>query len=311
MTDRHEKKMLWRRRKRASHTAAKVARGLVYVARDPKYKDLLPHGAADSVERLCLEAGVLKPWMCRLFESKWYRRFVDFTVQRFGPGELWRLTLRKRFVDEEVRDAISEGALQLLIVGTGFDTLGLRVARAFPDVTVVEVDTKSTVQQRADALKRMGMDCDNHQMVGADLALSSLDELLGSLACWQPEAKSVAVAEGVLMYLDEPEVVSFLREIKGSCGLGSRLIFSHLRADEKGRPYMGRLSGAVRTSLMLVGEPVRWGVRDGELEPFMKRSGFRLAGPPDRVDLGRRYLAPLGIEEAVGRIERFAIAEWS
>jgi len=310
MTGRNEKKLLPRRRKRASHTAVKIARGLVYVARDPKYKDFLPPEAAGSVEGLCLEAGVLKPWMCRLFETRWYQRFVDLTQRWIGPGELWRLTLRKRFVNDEVQAAISEGARQLLIIGTGFDTLGLRMAQAYPDVTVVEVDTKPTVQQRADALERMGVDYDNHQMVGADLAVSSLDELLGSFACWQADAKSVAVAEGVLMYLDESEVVSFLGEIKSSCGIGSRLIFSYVRADEKGRPHMGKLSGVVRASLVLVGEPVRWGVPDGELEPFMERSGFALAGPPDRVDLGRRYLNPLGIDEVVGRIEQFAIAEW-
>lgn len=310
MTGRNETKMPPRRRKRASHTAVKIARGLAYLARDPKYKDLLPPEAADSVERLCLAAGVLKPWMCRLFETRWYQRFVDLTQRWIGPGELWRLTLRKRFVDDEVRAAICEGARQLLVVGTGFDTLGLRIAQAFPNVTVVEVDTKPTVRQRRDALERMGVYYENHQMVGADLAVTSFDELLGSLACWQADAKSVAVAEGVLMYLEESEVVSFLREIKGSCGIGSRMVFSYVRADEKGRPHMGKLSAVVRASLVLVGEPVRWGVPDGELEPFLKRSGFALAGPPDRVDLGRRYLKRLGIAEVVGRIEQFAIAEW-
>lgn len=312
MTGSHdETKPSLSRRKRPSHTAAKIARGLVYVARDPKYADLLPKGAADSVERLCLEAGVLKPWMLRLFESGWYQRSIDYTVRWLGRGELWRLTLRKRFVDDEVKAALSEGARQLLVVGTGFDTLGLRMAQTFPDVTVVEVDTKPTVQQRADALHRLGMDHDNHHMVGADLAASSLSELLGSLACWQSDAKSVAVAEGVLMYLDESEVSSFLKEIKSTCGPGSRLIFSYVRADKKGRPHMGRLSGVVRASLMLVGEPLRWGVRDGELEPFLEKSGFRLAGAPDRTDLGRRYLTSRGIDETVGKIEQFVIAEWS
>jgi methyltransferase (TIGR00027 family) len=299
-----------RRRKKPSHTAAKVARGLVYVARNPRYKDLLPEGVADSVEQLALEAGVLKPWMCRLFESSWYQPFVERTMEWLGQGELWRLTLRKRFVDDEVRAAIDNGARQLLIIGAGFDTLGLRIAGSLPDITVVEVDTKSTVEPRRMALESLGADHENHHMVGADLAASSLSDVLRSTPNWQRELKSVAVAEGVLMYLDASEVQSLLEQIKSNCGLGSRLVFSYIGADLKGRPYMGKLSGMIRASLVLVGEPLRWGVRDGELEPYLSRSGFRLAEPVERFDLGVRYLAPRGIEQQVGKMEQVAVAEW-
>ncbi len=294
-----------------SHTAAKIARGIVYLARDPKYKDLLPEGAADSVERLCLEAGVVKPWMCRLFESRWYQRLIDRTVRWIGPGELWRLTLRKRFVDDEVRTAINEGARQLLIVGAGFDTLGIRIAQDLGDVTVVEVDTGPTVQQRSGALRRLGVDHANHHMVGADLSGNSIRELLVRLSCWRPDVNSVAVAEGVLMYLTESDVRSFLEEIKSSCGPGGRLIMSYLAADKRGRPYMGKLGVLVRASLDFAGEPLRWALREGELQHFLEESGFRLAGQVDRVDLALRYLTPLGIDEQVGRVERFAVAEWS
>jgi methyltransferase (TIGR00027 family) len=299
-----------RRRKKPSHTAAKVARGLVYVARNPKYKDLLPKGAAVSVEQLSLEAGVLKPWMCRLFESSWYQRFVERTMEWLGQGELWRLTLRKRFVDDEVKAAIDEGARQLLIIGTGFDTLGLRIAESLPHITVVEVDTKPTVEQRRMVLESLGADHENHHMVGADLAASGLSDVLSSTPTWQPDLKSVAVAEGVLMYLDASEVQSLLEQIKSNCGSGNRLVFSYIGADHKGRPYMGKLSGMIRASLALVGEPLQWGVRDGELEPFLDRSGFRLAEPAERFDLGGRYLTARGIEQHVGKMEQFAVAEW-
>ncbi|UCD25460.1 MAG: class I SAM-dependent methyltransferase, partial [Gemmatimonadota bacterium] len=151
-----------RKRKKSSMTAAKVARGMVFLANDPVHRKLMPDGAADSVERLCLAAGVIKPWMCRLFASNWYRRLVTGLTERFWPGELMRLTLRKRFVDDEVRSAIRAGACQVLIVGAGFDTLGLRAAAAFPSVRVVEVDVPATVERRRKAIEKTGGSPENH-----------------------------------------------------------------------------------------------------------------------------------------------------
>ncbi|NIM52616.1 MAG: SAM-dependent methyltransferase [Gemmatimonadales bacterium] len=297
------------RRRRASHTAAKVARGVVFLARDPVHAALLPEGAADTVERLSLAAGALKPWMCRLFETRWYRWLVDRALGRLWPGELMRLTLRKRFVDDEVRAAISDGARQVLIVGAGFDALGLRMAEVFPEVTVVEVDTPATAARRRSAIERMGALRANLHVVGADLGATSLGEVLRAVPAWQTDARTVAVAEGVVMYLDRSAVGAFLGEIRDNAASGSRLVFSYLRADQQGRPYMGRWSALSRLALRLVGEPLRWGAREGELDRILAAAGFRLLGPPERFDLRQRYLAPAGIDQPVGQVERFVVAE--
>ena len=297
------------RRKRSSMTAAKVARGMVFLANDPVHRKLMPEGAADSVKRLCLAAGVLKPWMCRLFANRWYQRLTAGLLERFWPGELMRLTLRKRFVDDEVRVAIGEGASQILIVGAGFDTLGLRVAEAFPLVRVVEVDLPATAQRRRKAIEKLGGSPDNHHVVGIDLSKRSLSEVLHRATGWQDDAPSMTVAEGVVMYLEEDAVSAFLRQIRDNTGVGSKLVFSYLLADDKGRPHMGRWSGLTRASLKLVGEPLRWAAYQSELPEFLDAAGFGLLTPPDGLDLRQRYLTPLGIQQPVGQTERFAVAE--
>lgn len=297
------------RRSRASHTATKIARGIAYVARDPLHASLLPEGAASSIERLSLEARVLKPWMCSLFERQWYRRLMERTVDWVGPGELMRLTLRKRFVDDEVQAAIQAGAGQLLIVGAGFDTLGLRVAESFPDVAVVELDAPATAKLRRKAIAGMNFLHSNHHLEGVDLGSTKLSEVLAAMAAWDTTRQAVVVAEGVLMYLSESEVAAFLRTIRAHSGTASRLVFSYVTTDEKGRPYFGKLSGLIRASARLVGEPLRWGVGSGGLAALLEGNGFRLLGPPERHDLRLRYLAPRGIEEPVGEMERFAVAE--
>jgi methyltransferase (TIGR00027 family) len=297
------------RRSKSSLTAAKIARGVVFLARDPVHASLLPEGAAESIERLCLEAGILKPWMCRLFEHPTYRRLVERMVDWFGPGELMRLTLRKRFVDDEVRRAIDAGAQQVIIVGAGFDTLGRRVAESFPDVTVVELDAPATARRRQTAGARLDSALPNHHLEAVDLASTTLGRVLHGIDGWNGRRQTAVVAEGVLMYLSASEVSAFLGEIRGNCGEASRLVFSYVTTDQRGRPYFGKLSWLIRASARLAGEPLRWGVAARELGPFFERNGFQLIGPPERFDLRRRYLSPKGIDEPVGQMERFAVVE--
>ncbi len=286
-------------RGRTSHTAAKVARGVVFASREPVYARLMPEGAAASIEEFALASGVLKPWMCRLFEQEWYRRSIVGMMGSLWPGELMRLVLRKRFMDDEVRAAIKKGATQLLIVGAGFDTLGLRIARAAPDVRVVEMDTPATAAKRLASIQRLELVRPNHAVMPADLDRVSLGKVLEAVTEWDVETRTVVVAEGVLMYLTNDDVIGFLSAVREQSGQGSCLVFSYLMTDREGRPNMGRWSGLSRVSLRLVGEPLRWGLRDGELESFLDSAGFHLLGPPQRYDFHDRYLAAEGVDEPV------------
>jgi O-methyltransferase involved in polyketide biosynthesis len=109
---------------------------------------------------------------------------MERTVDWVGPGELMRLTLRKRFVDDEVRSAIEKGAEQLLVVGAGFDTLGLRIAESFPGVTVVELDAPATARLRNKAIAGIESLHSNYHLEGVDLASTKLSEVLAAMAAW-------------------------------------------------------------------------------------------------------------------------------
>jgi methyltransferase (TIGR00027 family) len=253
----------------------------------------------------------MQPWMCGLFDNQWYQRFFTGVVDRLWPGELMRLVLRKRFFDDEVRAAIADGASQVLVVGAGFDTLGLRMAETFQNIRVVEVDAPSTAEKRRAAIGRLGVALSNHTVVAADLSIARMDVVFRDVCGWDGGARTVVVAEGVLMYLAEDDVRSFLAQVRHNCGSESTVVFSYLTADSQGRPDMGRWSGWSRLSLKLMGEPLQWSVREGELEPFIAGAGFRLLGPPERCDLRERYLKPAGIAAPVGMLERFAVAQRS
>ena len=117
---------------RPSYTAIKISKGILILAQDPSAKDLLPKGAAQWTERLLIAAGIVKRWELSMMRQVWFRNFAAFIERHTMPGQSVYLALRKRFFDDEVRDAIGSGATQVLAIGAGFDTLCARLAGEHP-----------------------------------------------------------------------------------------------------------------------------------------------------------------------------------
>lgn len=294
-----------------SRTAVKVARVVAWLDRQPRLAPLLPKGAAASTERLLFQAGLLKPWMLRLFSAPWYGRLLTSIEKHTVPGQSLIVGLRKRFMDDETRAALAGGSRQVLVVGAGLDTLCWRLAPEYPDVTFVEVDHPATQAVKRRALEGMGPPPPNLHLLGVDLSRTPLEEALSGLPAWRKEAPSVVIAEAVLMYLEEAHVSAFLEAVRRCTGPGSRLLFTYLLDDSDGKPTTSRgMRWMIEQSLRLAGEPLSWSVHEGALRPFLERHGFQLDDSPERVDLHRRYLVPAGLSELSLRgIEYPAVAE--
>lgn len=279
------------RETKPSQTAVKLARVLVYLAHDPEFAPLLPAGAGEATERLLLVIGELAPWMVRLYEKPGYHRMIDRVADSFARGQTLRMGLRKRFLDDEVRSALADGARQVLVVGAGYDTLCLRLAAEFPEVRFVEIDHPATHASKRAGVAKSGAESPNLVLLGVDLAKRSLAAALTDLPGWDRQAPSIVVAEGVLMYLPVAAVEQFFVDVHASTGPGSRVAFTWMRCDERGRPYIGRLGWMTRAALVLMGEALHWCVADqAAMQEFLARQHWTFAPDPQRFDLGRRYL---------------------
>ena len=298
------------REKRPSRTAPKVGAAVLYLAREPRYAALLPPGLIAETERLLLAAGALKPWHLRLAGKRWYRRLIDGLVRRMAPGHLLYLALRKRFVQDEVEAALAEGARQVLMVGAGMDTLSLRLAPEHPEVTFLEVDHPASQVMKREAVERICAQRPNLHFVGADLERSELTGALAAHPTWRGDARTIAVAEGVLPYLSPSAVDRLFDAVARSSGPGSRFLFTYTLVDETGRVQLGKVTRTQGALLRARGEALRWGLPEGGLGEFVASRGFHPAGPPDRTDLRARYLEPAGFgAEPLGGIEFVALAE--
>ena len=142
---------------------------------------------------------------------------------------------------------------------------------------------------------------DNLVLVPIDLAHHPLSAALEQTP-WKT-ARSVVVAEGLLMYLPTEAVRGLFTALHDQTGPGSRVVFTWL-PEEGGRM---KLDPVTRTGIAAVGEPVRFSMAPEALGPFLEELGWRLL---PQVDLRQRYLAggPLA-DEPITEMEAFSVAE--
>ena len=294
------------RRNKPSYTAREIARYFLYMVQDPVVASLAPRGSVDVALQLLLATGTWKPWMQSLISTRWYRGFVDRILEPMMPGHLLHVVMRKRFFDDEVRTAITEGVRQVLVIGGGYDTLCLRQAAEYPDVAFFEIDHPATHHVKSRAVAEINASSPNLALIGVDLGASSLAEVLLDSKDWNPTQPTAVVAEGVLMYLDDKEVASFFEAIRDSTPPGSRILFSYLHEGAL-KAATGRLGFLVDLSLRLSGEPLKWEVKPGEIGAFLEALEYRYEDDPPRYDLRKRYLEPIGESgRPLGHLENLA-----
>ncbi|MFI4914965.1 MAG: class I SAM-dependent methyltransferase, partial [Phycisphaerales bacterium JB060] len=159
------------------------------------------------------------PWCARMLSTHRADRLLLRSVRHPIGRSFWnaveRLTLpgmiahwlrRKREIDRLASNAAAEGFTQLLVLGAGLDTLSWRLAEAGVFEHVVSADHPATLA----AVERAVAPTSLVTLVPIDLADGLTDSVAAAL---DPNAPTLVVAEGVLMYLTEQQVERTLSDI--------------------------------------------------------------------------------------------------
>jgi methyltransferase (TIGR00027 family) len=232
------------------------------------------------------------------------REFYRRLGEKLDPGGPLFLLLRKLYVEEQARAALAAGARQLVVLGAGYDTLGLRLSRE--GVRAFELDHPSTQAVKRRVLEEHGAIPSGFALRPADLARASVEEVLRDSG-FSPEEPAVFVAEGVIMYLTMAEVDAVLASVRRLTAPGSRLVFSLVASSG----LRDRESGMGRTARLvaLLGEPLRSSLDPDGLAAFTQERGFRLREAVDHRALRERFLAPLHLDRPLRESEWIAVAE--
>jgi methyltransferase (TIGR00027 family) len=255
-----------------SRTAYKVALNIVTLGAKPEMFKILPSGIVQATEKLLVASGAAGARTVRWASSQ---RMVS-VYEAFDwmlPGQFEAFAHRKAFCERQVRDGISTGATQILVLGAGYDTMGWRLASEFSGVNFFEIDHPATARLKARGIDAMGQP-KNLSLIAEDLGKRELVDVLKANNSWDQGVRTVIVAEGLVMYLPPQAVRDLFCQCAVVVGVGSRIAFSYIPAGADGRPDVGRWTGLMLWLQKVAGEPWLWSIRPEQLGQFMEELGW-------------------------------------
>jgi methyltransferase (TIGR00027 family) len=233
------------------------------------------------------------------------RRAVIRASDRSGPGLWTSLACRKRYIDDNLRDALG-GIDAVVVLGAGLDTRAYRLA-GHSDKPVFEVDQQINVDRKRALLARV------FGTVPASVHLAAVDferdDLMATLAShgYDAGARTFFVWEGVTQYLTEAAVRATFEQLSRAAS-GSRIDFTYVRSDFiDGVNTYG--AGGLYRRTRIKSQLWKFGLPPAGVEDFLAGYGWRLleqAGPDEFVD---RYVRPTGRDLTASQIEWSAYAE--
>jgi methyltransferase (TIGR00027 family) len=189
------------------------------------------------------------------------------------PGQFEAFAHRKAFCEAQVKDGIGEGATQILVLGAGYDTMAWRLAPEFPGVNFLEIDHPATAHLKARGIEAMGQR-DNLYLISEDLGERRLVDVLKNNKFWNQNAKTIIVAEGLVMYLSPEAVRDLFYQCALITGVGSRIAFTYIPTAADGRPDAGPWTSLMLCLMKLMGEPWTWSIRPEQLDRFLEELGW-------------------------------------
>ena len=273
------------RQDKPSRTAYKVALNVVTLWAKPGMDRFFPPGTVQATEKLLVASGAAEARTVRWSRSQ---RMVS-VYEAFDwmlPGQFEAFAHRKAFCERQVRDGIGAGATQILVLGAGYDTMGWRLAPEFSGVNFFEIDHPATARLKDRGIDAMGRR-KNLCLIAEDLGKRELVDVLKTNNSWDQSARTVIVAEGLVMYLPPEAVLDLFCQCAVVSGVGSRIAFSYIPTGADGRPDAGRWTGLMLWLQKVVGEPWTWSIRPEELGLFLEETGWTIA--LDQVETARKH----------------------
>lgn len=273
------------RKDKPSRTAYKVALNIITLGAKPGMDKVLPPGAVEAAAKLLVASGLVNATVVRCCRSQKMVSVYE-AFDWMMPGQFEAFAHRKAFCERQVREGICKGSTQVLSLGAGYDTMGWRLAPEFIDVEFFEIDHPATAHLKAKGVEAMGTR-DNLHLIPMDLSEQRLADVLSAHKSWDRAARSVVLAEGLLMYLPDAAV----RDLLGQCAVmtaaGSRIAFTYVGTNVDGRPDAGPWTRFVLWTLKITGEPWLWSIQPDQLSRFLGEVGWRNA--PDLLETSNKH----------------------
>jgi methyltransferase (TIGR00027 family) len=186
--------------------------------------------------------------------------------------------LRTVAIDASVRDAIVNGATQLVILGAGYDGRAWRMPE-LRGVRIFEVDHPATQGDKRRHLTELPPAFGEISLVSIDFERESLNAVLNR-AGHDPQSPTCWIWEGVVMYLTHEAMRATLASIAARSASGSTAIINYHSAN---RRFFARLM------FRLIGEPMISAWSPDDMAAELGAVGFAVREDTGMIDWNVKY----------------------
>lgn len=190
------------------------------------------------------------------------------------PGHKNALVARVRFFDDTVRDCISKGFTQIVILGAGYDTRAYRI-EGISKIHVFELDLPDIQNRKKSIIEEIFGTLPNHvTYLPVDLSVISLEAALKG-SDFDPHQKTLYILEGLVLYIPPEHVMALFSSIVSQSAQGSAVLFDSLDEGIIDGSDRSSYAANLRGQMSRLGEPFIFGIRKGEEEKYMRSIGFK------------------------------------
>lgn len=249
----------------------------------------------------------LKPASSRIVDDPWAHLFLSRasrtalrawsgsitgrTLRRLGvTGTNW-VPLRHRYIDDHLVQLLDAGAVQVVLLGAGYDMRAYRLAAQLDGRPVYEVDLPAISRAKAATIARHAKEFPDANVVRVeiDFEQQALRDVLAD-AGLDVGGLTFVTWEGVPMYLSRAAVKGTLDAVHALTGPGSLIAHDMWTVVDDPSP-MGSVRRLAPAALSFIGEPVTFCVHPEEIDVFYERRGFDVVDLVTGADLVERYAA--------------------
>jgi len=197
---------------------------------------------------------------------------------------------RTRAIDDRLCAEIRDGAVQVVILGAGYDTRAYRMQELLRGAIVFEVDLPPIQELKKLRVREvLGHTPENVVFVPTDFTNGDFGAVILK-AGFHAERRTLFVLEGVSHYLPESGMAAILGFVARNSAPGSAIIFDYEsdrvprgdHDDEELKEIMARLARW--------NEPHVFGLPVGNARPFVEQCGLLVVADLGSRELSREYL---------------------
>lgn len=270
----------------ASSTAFTVLQGLLYTAKRSEYQHLVSEEVVNAA-RAILSVSESGQKRLQQLDSDWFLRLVPMVEWLMMPGMTLHYGLRKRCIEDVTLEALNHDFIQVVNLGAGFDTLAWRLHSQFPSVRFIEIDHPATNQLKEKALLQADNRAENLHWMSVDFSQQSLKEALQEFSAFDVAKKTLFICEGVLMYLQQADVIQLLADIRQLTGSGTQCVFTCVESINSPKNNMGIL---LKWYLKYKSEDLQWTMAAESLADFLHQQHYELINVADSELFKKKYL---------------------